>query len=289
MPGKGEKTSSSGSGSLPKLLIPRLEAENQIATQIEKGKRLVARPIQSENDLKKATAQYEQWDDYNTDMLRKLFDSSEVAEQYGAFYGGTYSMHPTLQEKVGYYRKDVETRINRLESVKERLHLYEDVSPATVSHRRTALGSDIFVVHGHDQAANQSVARFIEKLGLHPILLQERSDGGRTIIEKLEEESSEVGFAVVLLTPDDIGAPGDKPEDTKSRARQNVIFELGFFVGRLGRDKVCVLHKRDVDIPSDYSGVIYQPMDEPGGWKLKLAEEIDHAGIDVEIDLKKGL
>ena len=241
-------------------------------------------PIGSEVELKKARTQYCQWDDYSTEMLRRQFDSSAVAEQYAAAYGGLVAIDTTLHMEVRGHRDGVEKKISCLESIKGKLELYDEVLAVTEAPRITARGQDIFVVHGHDEAAKHAVARFIEKLGLRAIVLHEQADGGRTIIEKLEEESSEVGFAVVLLTPDDIGAPGDQPHSIKSRARQNVVFELGFFVGRLDRNRVCVLHKGDVDIPTDYQGVIYVPMDEGGAWQIPLAKEMSNAGIDLNLN-----
>lgn len=140
----------------------------------------------------------------------------------------------------------------------------------------------IFIVHGHDEAAKQTVARFIEKLGLESIILHEQSNKGRTIIEKFEHYS-EVGFAVVLMTPDDIGASVDDKNNLKPRARQNVILELGFFLGKLGRERVCALYK-NVEMPSDYDGVLYLEMDDRGSWHLELAREIKAAGIDVDLN-----
>ena len=122
----------------------------------------------------------------------------------------------------------------------------------------------VFIVHGHDEAALQGLARFLEKLGLKAIVLREQPDKGRTVIEKFEDSADEVGFAVVLLTPDDIG--GIAVEGSQSaRARQNVIFELGYFTGKLGRGKVCLFRKGVVEIPSDLFGVIYTDMDDAGG------------------------
>lgn len=95
---------------------------------------------------------------------------------------------------------------------------------------------------------------------------------------------SDVSFAVVILTPDDVGYLKDKPEDTKPRPRQNVILELGFFLDKLGRERVCPLYIGDIELPSDYDGVVYIPMDQSDGWKLKLAKEIKEAGIDVDLN-----
>ncbi len=139
----------------------------------------------------------------------------------------------------------------------------------------------VFIVHGHDDAALQVLARFLEKLGLNAIILKEEPDQGRTIIEKFEAWASEVGFAVILLTPDDLGGVANA-SDHRARARQNVIFELGFFSGKLGRGHVCLLRKGDVEIPSDLFGVIYTEMDAADGWKSRLIGELKAANIDVD-------
>jgi site-specific recombinase XerD len=108
----------------------------------------------------------------------------------------------------------------------------------------------VFVVHGHDAGAREAIARFLERIELEAIILHEQPDQGLTIIEKFETYATQVGFAVVLLTPDDLGGQASSPAQV-SRARQNVIFELGYFAGKLGRGRTCLLRKGDVEIPSD--------------------------------------
>ena len=142
-------------------------------------------------------------------------------------------------------------------------------------------GHRVFVVHGRDRGARETVARFLENLGLEPVILSETPAMGRTIIEKFEEHS-QVGFAIVLLTPDDVGSLRGYDREARPRARQNVIFELGFFVGRLGRGGVCALTRGDVEIPSDYAGVEYIHFDESDGWKEKLRRELETAGLPVD-------
>jgi predicted nucleotide-binding protein len=138
----------------------------------------------------------------------------------------------------------------------------------------------VFLVHGHDEAALQAAARFVERLGLEAIILREQPNQGRTIIEKFQECAAEIGFAIVLLTPDDLGFTTAAPE--QARARQNVIFELGYFTGKLGRGRACLLRKGEVEIPSDLYGVIYTDMDVADGWKRKLAQELKAAGFDFD-------
>ena len=137
----------------------------------------------------------------------------------------------------------------------------------------------VFVVHGHDDGALQALARFLEKLGLEPIILKERPNQGQTIIEKFENSARDVGFAIVLLTPDDAARAGGSET---LRARQNVVFELGFFAGALGRGRVCLLRKGDVEMPSDLFGVIYTAMDDAGGWRAELVKELKAAKLEVD-------
>ena len=140
----------------------------------------------------------------------------------------------------------------------------------------------IFLVHGRDEGAKSAVARFLEKLDLQPVILDEQANRGLTIIEKFESHS-DVGFAIVLLTPDDEGGLRGDEKSGRHRARQNVIFELGFFIGRLGRQRVCALTKGSaMEIPSDYSGVVYIPLDGDGAWRSRLVKELKAAGLDVD-------
>lgn len=143
----------------------------------------------------------------------------------------------------------------------------------------------VFIVHGHNDGIKNDIARFLEKLKLEAIILHERPNNGKTIIEKFEHESSDLSFALVLLTADDQGAKMGSPESLKPRARQNVIFEFGYFIGTMGRSKVVALIEDGVEIPSDYSGVIYLPLDSSGAWKLNLAKELKNAGINVDLNL----
>jgi predicted nucleotide-binding protein len=124
-------------------------------------------------------------------------------------------------------------------------------------------GKKVFLVHGHDESAREGVERFLEKLGLDAIILHEQPNAGRTIIEKVEK-FAEVAFAVVLLTPDDVGGTAVNPQALSPRARQNVILELGYFLGKLGRTHVAALLKGDVEKPSDYDGVVYIVLDGRG-------------------------
>lgn len=147
-----------------------------------------------------------------------------------------------------------------------------------------AFGDHVFIVHGHDQTAKQSIARFVEKFGLKSIILDEQANKGQTIIDKFEENADKARFAIVLLTPDDVGAPKDQTGDLKPRARQNVILELGYFLCGLGRERVCVLHKGGVEPPSDIQGIVYVSMNNPDEWQLKLAREMKKVGLPIDLN-----
>lgn len=143
--------------------------------------------------------------------------------------------------------------------------------------------SKVFIVHGHDEGLKQSVARFLDKLKLNPVIIVELPSGGKTIIEQIES-NSDVDFAVVLMTGDDEGKKkGEKR--FKSRARQNVILELGYFFGKLGRQHVLVIYENGVEMPSDFLGILHVPYDSGEAWKMRLAKELKNSGF--EIDLNK--
>jgi predicted nucleotide-binding protein len=141
----------------------------------------------------------------------------------------------------------------------------------------------VFVVHGRDKALLQESARYLEKLELVPVVLSEQPGESQTIVEKLES-CSDVQFALVLLTPDDVGGLAASEGELLLRARQNVILELGYFFGRLGRPRLAFLCDETVEIPSDFRGVEHIALDASGAWKLRLATELRRAGLDVDLN-----
>lgn len=142
----------------------------------------------------------------------------------------------------------------------------------------------VFIVHGHDNEAKQELARVLEKSDFEAIILHEQPNSGKTIIEKIERYT-DVGYAIVLYTECDKGRDKNVPiEQEKSRARQNVVFEHGYLIAKLGRDHVCALVKGDVETPGDISGVVYVPMDENGAWKMQLAKDMQDVGLPVDMN-----
>jgi predicted nucleotide-binding protein len=275
-----------------KLRVSKEEAYQKIQAQIEKGQQLRVRRIDSYDELEDARADFVNWSEYNEKLLLVLFDNSSIVDVYNKPYDDkeiwdTYDLVPNIDK----YRRDVTTKIKRLGGISDQLVLFNDpsdTSQPTFSNEdisntlQPTFSDEVFIVHGHDEAAKHAGARFVEKLGLNAIILDEQVSRGQTIIEKLEQKASNADFAIVLLTPDDMGAPKDKLDELKPRARQNVVLELGYFLRGLGRERVCVLHKEKVELPSDIHGIIYVPMDDYDGWQNKLRQEIEHAGLPVQ-------
>ncbi|WP_460156876.1 TIR domain-containing protein [Pseudomonas sp. S2_H10] len=152
------------------------------------------------------------------------------------------------------------------------------VPPVVARNKR-----NVFIVHGRDNEAKQEVSRFIESIGLKAIILHEQASGGRTIIEKIEHYSGDADFALVLYTPCDRGRGAHETTiPARNRARQNVVFEHGYLMAKLGRENVCALSKGDIETPNDISGVVYVSFDPAGGWKAEVVKELRGCGYVVQ-------
>ena len=188
------------------------------------------------------------------------------------------SMAPDEEDKRECWERGQERMLNLLSTIKEEIVLFGPISSQNQVEVNSETQTDkIFIVHGHDEGARESVARFLEKVGLEPVILHEQAGHSKTLIEKLEHYS-QVRFALVVMTPDDVG--GKNESALKPRARQNVVLELGYFLGLLGRSKVRALYKGNLELPSDIMGVEYIPMNDES-WKLKLVRELEASGFEV--------
>lgn len=274
----------------PNLLMPRAQVEEKLQDRIQKGKDIQATQVSSIEQLSTLRDDQKKWNAYNIEYLSRCFDVQSISETHSRVSGwGALVMNASSQQKVKSFIDGIGGQITSLESILERLELIPEAMTNTVARtnnptRNAASNNSVFIVHGHDETAKVNVARFVEKLGLDAIILHEQPNKGQTIIEKFESKAAEVGFAIVILTPDDIAASKDTPTETSLRARQNVIMELGYFCAALGRDKVCVLYKEGVEIPSDYIGVVYTELDSAEGWHLKLAKEMKEANLNVDLN-----
>lgn len=284
-----------------KLLQPRNRARESIISRIELGQSISNQVSQQNVNLDEAKEAETKWQRFNYEMLRRMFTAEEYAVGYRASEQGSTLLlayrEKGLNEKIADFEKDMKSQIAFLESLAERLDLIKEDNSladlptlAAMLPQTIALGSKrVFIVHGRDEEMKAVVARFVEKCGLDPVILHEQPDKGRTIIEKFEH-ASEVALAIVLLSPDDVGGlkadAGEGPA-LQDRARQNVIMELGFFLGALGRSKVIALKRGELELPSDYAGVIFTAYDIGEGWKFHLTREMMAAGL--EIDLKAAI
>lgn len=198
----------------------------------------------------------------------------------------TIDDHDNRRRDREWYLKGLASATALLESMIDEVEEYwpdeKVLTAASLGKGEPNIGRGVFLIHGRDEGTRDTVARFLGQLGLEPVILAEQASRGKTIIEKFEDHA-QVGFAIALLTPDDTGSLSNDVGTPRPRARQNVIFELGFFIGRLGRGRVCALTKGDVEVPSDYAGVAYIPLD--GEWKFGLVRELKAAGIKVDANL----
>ena len=257
----------------PSLTVPSEEARSRIRAQLERGEKVPNASI-NEND------EARRWYDFTKELLRQLFTTDELRNEFTGASGFGFG-------------DDISTGhcLRKLRSIYDRLELIPEPAQTTGpsagnrpgTERASRRGTDVFVVHGHDEAAREGIARFLERLGLRAIALHEQANSGQHILEKLERHR-DVDFAVVLLTPDDVGSSVREQKLLKPRARQNVILELGYFLGVLGRPRVCVLYKGKVELPSDYHGIVYISMDESGAWQLPLARELRNANFQIDLN-----
>jgi len=270
-----------------KLLVSHQDARLKLENRISKGKELLSREIINWNGLEAVKNDYYKWDSYNTDLLKQIFDNEKVSEEYSsdihfAFIGG----ERILAQEVNEFHDDIKSKLHRLDSILERLELFPTLQTErneTKTIKKNISAKNVFIVHGRDEAAREKVARFLEHLGHNPIILHEQASSGKTVIEKLEYYA-DVDYAIVLLTPDDVGSLAVEKDSLKFRARQNVVLELGYFLSKLGRSRVCALNKDKVEIPSDYLGVIYINMDDQDGWRFILAKEMKAAGYEIDLN-----
>jgi len=354
----------------PNLIIQRTEAERKIYNRVTLGNKLLDLSIHNENDLDAAIVQRKKWNDYNVDLLGRLFDSKVVLEDYNN--QSSRFDQPIIKEswsqKISSFYEGISCKINALESIIKRLefipekiiisetqekyetgksdtvlaaHALDDKDKKTMTEQPefipekdiesetqqryetgksdtvlAAYGLDdkdkktmteqpefisekviasetqekykpenrgtVFVVHGEDDEGKNAVATYIEKLGLKVVVLHEQRSAGKTIIEILDRNAAISDYAVVILTSDDSGVSKKNTEDTTLQTRLNVMLELGYFCGALGKKRVSVLTKAGVYFPGDFLGVESTLFDPGGNWQLSLARDMKSAGLSFD-------
>ena len=275
----------------PVVGAPEISPEDGIKLlnqQIQRAEQLLAaRPI--------APDAISSWDLLTKNFLSKAFGnfSPNVSAVVDIGRFGSFPMNAGPEWWENHNAKTLSSKVSRLRGLVELLQTEISLSggAAELSEEQAAPevppqhSRRVFLVHGHHDGLLHEAARYLEKLKLQPIILREQPSSGRTIIEKFVD-FADVAYAVVLLTPDDRGGMiKDAFEAQRPRSRQNVILELGYFLGKLGRNRVTALYMGDVEIPSDYSGVAFVGVDERGAWRLELARELKAAGLDIDMNL----
>lgn len=275
---------------LPALLTMKNdEFKKELENRIEIGNELISRHISSPTIFEQLESDYKHWDDYNKEYLKQAFDipDNEYRKSYAdAGYTFMGQMGEVSNDPVQTMKNLIQYKLTNLKSLANRSNLLKTNIPQAQLNQaevKVVSKTEVFIVHGHDETAKVKTARFIQQLGLRPIILHEQSSSGRTIIEKIEEYSN-VGFGIVLYTPCDVGAKKGEEGNIKPRARQNVVFEHGYLIGKIGRKNVCALFRNDVEIPNDISGVVYVKMDDDDAWHLKIAKELRSSGYDVDLN-----
>lgn len=250
--------------------------------------RRVLERVSSVENIKRYSPEHEKWERNARNAVSFVFGkkSQQLKDLDSALEPYSRESKIYLDSKADAFRQVspsittfLETMIEEVEDWEQDVGLEPSDGPKEAP--MSPQDKNIFIIHGHDAGAKEEVARFLSKLGLNPIILHEQANQGKTVIEKFEQHA-DVSFAIALLTPDDVGASNTERKRLRPRPRQNVLFEFGYFIGKLGRSHVCGLIKGDVEKPSDYSGVLYINFDAAGAWKMELLKELRAAGLQVD-------
>jgi len=259
------------------LNIPPEKADNLIEKQLEIGDVLLKLKIKNIQEWKSTERKFKIWNSENYELLKSIFKNSKVAKDYsstGWSIGRIFISDLKFSEKTAKLFSDIKEKLDKLNSIKLSLGIFKIITETGERDNSKKL----FFVHGTNCSTKSAVINFITQLGLEPIILQEFIAGGKTLIDEILTRS-EVKFAIVLLTPDNVG--GIQPEKLKFRADQNVILELGIFVGLLGRENVWGLYTSGLQLPEDYHGYEYIQIDKQNKWQEQVVKELQNAGFEI--------
>jgi predicted nucleotide-binding protein len=278
---------------LPQLQVSRTYAKGRLTVQTASAKLLLGEtPVEAVDEsgspYREWTRKVEKWIALTRDALLAIYEEEDPAQEFkDAVEGEIFRYVDQDESDTLQYRKEaVERGVHVLESLVERLIFAREPADEPASqHEELPLVRSVFVIHGRDDGLRDQVARVLERLDFEPVILSEEPNEGRTLIEKFEDKSLEIGFAVAILSPDDfVSGPDDTAlPDVPNRARQNVILELGYFMGRLGRRRVAALAAPGVETPSDIHGLGYIDLDK-ADWPFKLGAELAAAGFKVDVN-----
>lgn len=262
--------------------------KSEIQERIEIGEELFNREINNDQELETLVSDYKIWNEYNYECLKQSFNepNNEYKKAYNqSGYGFVGSLGEVQGKPILSQRNLIKYKLDSLKRLEAKATLIKSETHNTDKNSKKIISKkDVFIVHGHDELAKTKAARFVHKLGLNPIILHEQASSGKTIIEKIEKYS-DVGFGIVLYTACDVGASKLNKDKLNIRARQNVVFEHGLLIGKIGRENVCALVKDEIEVPNDISGVVYISMNEDDdSWGYKLAKEMRESGLDIDMN-----
>lgn len=282
-----------------KLIVKKEDFELLLKSQIESGYNLLNREISEdkttfiqprriirikeydESEKELFLADYKKWDSFNLELISRSFDENDSPYSYFMSYNRIGDCSKLFgEDTIREAKQQINEKIINLESIMNQLPLIPHFATNNNHDKDVKIdleNKNVFIVHGHDNGLKNEVARFITDMGYNPIILHEQPNRGKTIIEKIEA-FSKVCFAIILYTPCDKGASKDS-HDLLPRARQNVVFEHGYLVGKLGRERVCALVKEEVEKPGDVDGVVYIMYNDRGAWKKDIAKEFNTLGL----------
>ena len=273
------------------LMKSKSDFRQELMKRIDDGKSILKPSVKNASLLAKVRKQFSMWNDYNLELLKVSFNKPD--NEYRKNYSNAGKLRSSTlrkvltnsEQEIKDFRYKFNSKLDNLEKLVQKIELLRSSQSDEMQMKNLPNQLDkskIFIVHGHDNSVKIETARFIEKLGFEPIILHEQVSSGKTIIEKIEKYSN-VGFGIVLYTPCDLGAKKGQESSLMNRARQNVVFEHGFLIGKIGRENVTALVKGNVETPNDISGVVYISMEED--WKLELAKELKNSGYFVDMNL----
>lgn len=283
------------------LIIPRKELIDHLKAQIERGNQVAQMPVAKSvtHDYSGRVAdtvydkaqedafnnEFRKWQEYVEELLKQSFSITNNEYHRVFCETGKSLIFIPGQDYIKDERDEINKKVVYLESLIERIPLIPssvETSIAPQEQPHSSKSKKVFIVHGHDVAIRAEVELFVKKLGYEPIVLFKQASGGKTIIEKLEEETGSVSFAIVLYTACDFGRDKNDSKE-QPRARQNVVFEHGYLSAKLGRDHVCALVEPGIEVPGDLAGVVYISISS--SWEYMIAKEMKQAGLEIDMNL----
>jgi predicted nucleotide-binding protein len=267
------------------LRVPLANASAFLDERIRESAKITEGEPSFHNALRKRERALRSWFEYNHDWLLKNI-GAVVANEHAEYMAKLPPRLSTASGLIFDYTRWSELRVvaedlrEHLRSVKQRLGLWARASSGVDAVDDSGA---IFVVHGRNMGRASEVARELERsTGRETTILNEQAHEGQTIIEKFESNAASAAFAAIVMTADDVGRLRESNVRAKPRARQNVVLELGYFIGKLGRRRVAVLVDEGIELPSDIVGLGYIALDVGGAWKAALRRELRAAGIHAD-------